>query len=284
MVRLLTLLMFWLILPSVNAVVVPKAILPLGGPTAVEHIDTSLMTLETAYRRSCGVGSGLRFYDPSLQRWINQDPIGEAGGINLYGFVGNDPVNRVDPWGLTDEWGLPDELGAPGISPISIVDPKDLAEGKDQARQLRDTVIIELATLPLGGAGKARNLRNTPRPPSNWWNKFKNFFKRSPKCSLTKGLPVPKDLPTFLSPRQAIHQPGTLVKGRSPVTADAQELLDGIHAGQYPIVRFNPRKQPIVNFGKEIGVDARSGLPTNFGTVHFGNKGAHIVPANPVQY
>ena len=43
---------------------------------------------------------GLRFYDPSLQRWINQDPIGEAGGINLYGFVGNDPVNRIDPLGL----------------------------------------------------------------------------------------------------------------------------------------------------------------------------------------
>lgn len=39
---------------------------------------------------------GFRFYDPSLQRWINQDPIGEVGGINLYGFVGNDPVNFVD--------------------------------------------------------------------------------------------------------------------------------------------------------------------------------------------
>ncbi|MBI4658415.1 MAG: RHS repeat-associated core domain-containing protein [Verrucomicrobia bacterium] len=39
------------------------------------------------------------FYDPNLQRWLTLDPIGEAGGINLYQFVGNDPVNKVDPWG-----------------------------------------------------------------------------------------------------------------------------------------------------------------------------------------
>jgi uncharacterized protein RhaS with RHS repeats len=35
-----------------------------------------------------------------LQRWLNQDPIGERGGINLYGFVGNNPVSSIDPRGL----------------------------------------------------------------------------------------------------------------------------------------------------------------------------------------
>jgi RHS repeat-associated protein len=39
---------------------------------------------------------GFRFYEPHLQRWINRDPIGELGGINLYGFVANDPPNLVD--------------------------------------------------------------------------------------------------------------------------------------------------------------------------------------------
>jgi RHS repeat-associated protein len=42
----------------------------------------------------------LRWYDPNLQRFINRDPIGEAGGINLYRFVGNDPINWIDPWGF----------------------------------------------------------------------------------------------------------------------------------------------------------------------------------------
>jgi RHS repeat-associated protein len=41
-----------------------------------------------------------RFYDPGLQKWVNQDPLRERGGLNLYGFVANDPVNFVDPYGL----------------------------------------------------------------------------------------------------------------------------------------------------------------------------------------
>jgi len=36
---------------------------------------------------------GSRYYSPSLGRFINRDPIEEAGGLNLYGFCGNDGVN-----------------------------------------------------------------------------------------------------------------------------------------------------------------------------------------------
>jgi RHS repeat-associated protein len=36
-----------------------------------------------------------RFYDPNLQRWINRDPLGEAG-INLYRLGKNDPPNGID--------------------------------------------------------------------------------------------------------------------------------------------------------------------------------------------
>ena len=42
-----------------------------------------------------------RNYLPYLGRWLTRDPLGEAGGLNLYAFVGNNPVNWVDPWGLT---------------------------------------------------------------------------------------------------------------------------------------------------------------------------------------
>ena len=42
-----------------------------------------------------------RAYDPDLGQWLSRDPIGEAGGIRLHGYVGNDPVNGVDPLGLS---------------------------------------------------------------------------------------------------------------------------------------------------------------------------------------
>jgi RHS repeat-associated protein len=41
-----------------------------------------------------------RFYDPTTQRWLNRDPIGEGGGANLYAYGANCPVSFVDPEGL----------------------------------------------------------------------------------------------------------------------------------------------------------------------------------------
>ena len=42
-----------------------------------------------------------RFYDPEM-RWLSRDPIGEEGGLNLYGYVGNNPINLWDPLGLVE--------------------------------------------------------------------------------------------------------------------------------------------------------------------------------------
>jgi RHS repeat-associated protein len=41
-----------------------------------------------------------RYYNPSNGRFINEDPIGLDGGLNMYGFVFNNPVNWTDPFGL----------------------------------------------------------------------------------------------------------------------------------------------------------------------------------------
>ena len=45
---------------------------------------------------------GYRFYNAEIGKWMTRDPLGEAGGINLYGFVGNNGVNGFDAWG--DVW------------------------------------------------------------------------------------------------------------------------------------------------------------------------------------
>ena len=41
-----------------------------------------------------------RAYDPELGKWLSRDPIAENGGINLYAYVGNNPIMRFDPLGL----------------------------------------------------------------------------------------------------------------------------------------------------------------------------------------
>ena len=41
-------------------------------------------------------------YNARLGRWLSRDPIGEAGGFNLYAYCGNDPVNRWDYLGLDE--------------------------------------------------------------------------------------------------------------------------------------------------------------------------------------
>jgi len=44
-----------------------------------------------------------RYYEPQTGRYFTPDPIGLAGGLNLYGYTANNPVNFIDPLGL---WGV----------------------------------------------------------------------------------------------------------------------------------------------------------------------------------
>ncbi|KII35402.1 RHS repeat-associated core domain-containing protein [Pseudomonas fluorescens] len=44
---------------------------------------------------------GSRYYAPWLQRWVSADPAGDVDGLNLYGFVGNNPMSYIDTGGTT---------------------------------------------------------------------------------------------------------------------------------------------------------------------------------------
>lgn len=41
-----------------------------------------------------------RYYDPSIGRYLNADPIGQAGGVGVFAYAWNNPARYTDPLGL----------------------------------------------------------------------------------------------------------------------------------------------------------------------------------------
>jgi RHS repeat-associated protein len=67
-----------------------------------------------------------RYYDPTTGRFLNRDPISYNGGINLYGFAGNNPVNDADPSGFQSTGSAPAPVPEPAPEPEK--DPKEPAK------------------------------------------------------------------------------------------------------------------------------------------------------------
>jgi RHS repeat-associated protein len=89
----------------------PGTAIPFGFAGGLKDSNTGLVRF------------GARDYDPSVGRWTSKDPIRFAGGMNLYRYVGNDPVDFRDPRGrATYECTVPlESLGfiPPGVPTLS---------------------------------------------------------------------------------------------------------------------------------------------------------------------
>jgi len=77
----------------------------------------------------CLANAAQAHYDPKIGGWLNRDPIEENGGINLYGIVGNNLMDRVDVLGLKDCKIKNLTISQPSVNPKGGIDWKPI--GKD---------------------------------------------------------------------------------------------------------------------------------------------------------
>jgi RHS repeat-associated protein len=74
---------------------------PFGDTTVTGASSTN--PFQYAGRENDGIGLyhyRMRYYSPVLHRFIQEDPIGLMGGVNMYAYVRNNPMRYIDPFGL----------------------------------------------------------------------------------------------------------------------------------------------------------------------------------------
>ncbi|WP_224789073.1 RHS repeat-associated core domain-containing protein [Pseudomonas fluorescens] len=173
-----------------------EAYYPFGGTAWEDHSDQSgaWKTIRYSGKERDATGLyyyGYRYFAPWLSRWINPDPAGAVDGLNLYGFVGNSPVGRVDRDGRVgspagqpppdDEWDLNalfyrqldlnqsaevDQL-ARTLDPITVDVDQILGSPRPEQEALMlvewSTTAVQPMSAPVAGPSSA-NLSNATNP------------------------------------------------------------------------------------------------------------------------
>jgi RHS repeat-associated protein len=115
-----------------------------------------------------------RWYDPQEGRFISEDPIGLEGGINSYAYVGNNPINLIDPSGL--------DGNDPGFFRLQLAYWKAVGKGAVNTVAGAPGFAYRLATDPIGTiksayddiSGRLKTLYEIVRHPGEGLNAIRD--------------------------------------------------------------------------------------------------------------
>ena len=188
------------------------------SPWGVVPADTGTTTRLRLAGQQYDQGSRLyfmraRYYDPDLGRFLSEDPIGISGGLNLYAYAGNDPVNMWDPSGLC-------------LEPGGIVGSDDICVGLPGLHPFTPTFVPD-ALPPVGN-------RNGPPGVADFGGLFGDPSPASPMASNGSGDPIRTDAgPSVMTSGSHMNSITCMLATEAYVIApalDALALYDGSRA------------------------------------------------------
>ncbi|WP_347887817.1 RHS repeat-associated core domain-containing protein [Nitrosomonas europaea] len=218
-----------------------------------------------------------RFYSPALGRFLQTDPIGTADDLNLYAYVGNNPINFNDPSGLS-------------AAAASMLLGKLGSWGRENAGTLAE---IGIGFTPAGFytdlySAVAGRTPITGDSLSGWERALVLIPGVSEIRNAGRVVSAVSAAPLVKWSAQEKHFPGhnSYEPGKSILTSDPTKLAKqagtGQQVGKIPV--GTPGSKERVNFGENIGTyidKAGNASPTTNGMIHYSKDGIHIVPARP---
>jgi RHS repeat-associated protein len=125
-----------------------------------------------------------RYYNPEIGRFVSVDPLGLAGGINLYSYVSNNPINYLDPEGtivIADDVAIAIVIGGSALA-ISLATPQGQEMLAENIRHVKD-VIEGLIDHAQEHVDKCHN--SSPEDPNQhkWRKEIKAALDRAKKMA-----------------------------------------------------------------------------------------------------